>query len=814
MKRNTALACILTTALAASLGLSSAQGEDASPVGEVAPAAAPGGTPPAAYWGDFDGDGLADLFAVHPEGPDRLFRNLGEGGFEEVGEAAGLTGGRSHQALWCDFDLDGWLDVYAVSYAGRSRLWRNRGEGGGFEDATEAAGLQPWTAGELGAQWIDCDADSLPDLYVITDAGDRLYHNLGGGRFEPREIYTRPPGGFGAGFATGGGAAAAAGGGFGVAGQSPAGPHTLASAMNVCVTSIEDQANPGNCVNASSIPTLGMLYPLGNELNIDVSGNVGIGTTTANHRLTVVGDDAKTLRLATSASDSSVTLLARPAGSGLFSIETSSGSNQMAFSTSGAEVMRITAAGDVGVGTGTPGYKLDVAGSIRTSSGGIVFPDSTVQTTAQLVGPQGPIGPQGPQGVQGPQGPTGPQGPQGAQGAQGPQGPQGPVGPQGPPGTSSWVDGSGQVTTDVYVGVGTTSPWGSSLHVKDDVWDRALRLEGSGANGSGAKMLFGNDYGTYISEAEDDAIYVVADNWIGMGPGNVGIHLGSASQATHALTVASPTGDETLRLTGPDGSYGHGARITFGDPGYVYAEEDSDDHLLLRAANGVRIDNSVGGYTSPALLCETADGSGLSSPTIRSRNTSTSQGIALWCETYGTDANAVFTQNGSGSIIKGYSSGLVFEVRNDGRVVAKVVEITGGADLAESFDTGDEVCEPGTVVAIDAENPGQLITSRQAYDRKVAGVVSGAGGVQPGLCLGQDGVADGDTQVAMTGRVFVKCSAENGAIRPGDLLTTAALAGYAMKATDTERSFGAVIGKAMTSLDEGTGLVLVLVNLQ
>jgi len=299
-----------------------------------------------------------------------------------------------------------------------------------------------------------------------------------------------------------------------------------------------------------------------------------------------------------------------------------------------------------------------------------------------------------------------------------------------------------------------------------------------------------------------------------MGPGNVGIHLGSASQATHALTVASPTGDETLRLTGPDGSYGHGARVTFGDPGYVYAEEDSDDHLLIRAANGVRIDNSVGGYTSPALLCETADGSGLSSPTIRSRNTSTSQGIALWCETYGTDANAVFTQNGSGHLIKGYSSGLVFEVRNDGRVVAKVVEITGGADLAESFDTGDEVCEPGTVVAIDAENPGQLITSRQAYDRKVAGVVSGAGGVQPGLCLGQDGVADGDTQVAMTGRVFVKCSAENGAIAPGDLLTTASLAGHAMKATDTERSFGAVIGKAMTSLDEGTGLVLVLVNLQ
>ena len=86
--------------------------------------------------------------------------------------------------------------------------------------------------------------------------------------------------------------------------------------------------------------------------------------------------------------------------------------------------------------------------------------------------------------------------------------------------------------------------------------------------------------------------------------------------------------------------------------------------------------------------------------------------------------------------------------------------------------------------------------------------------MKPGICLGQDGVLDGDTPVAMTGRVYVKCSSENGAIRPGDLLTSAALAGHAMKATDGERSFGSVIGKAMSSLDEETGLVLVLVNLQ
>lgn len=155
------------------------------------------------------------------------------------------------------------------------------------------------------------------------------------------------------------------------------------------------------------------------------------------------------------------------------------------------------------------------------------------------------------------------------------------------------------------------------------------------------------------------------------------------------------------------------------------------------------------------------------------------------------------------------------EVLGASALSVPVLEIRGGADIVEGFDTtNDEVLEPGTVVVIDPETPGALMRATTPYDFKVAGVVSGAGGVQPGLHLGQEHVLDGDTKVAMTGRVYVKCSIENGAIRPGDRLTTAALAGHAMKATDSARSDGAVIGKAMSSLDSGTGLVLVLVNLQ
>ena len=81
--------------------------------------------------------------------------------------------------------------------------------------------------------------------------------------------------------------------------------------------------------------------------------------------------------------------------------------------------------------------------------------------------------------------------------------------------------------------------------------------------------------------------------------------------------------------------------------------------------------------------------------------------------------------------------------------------------------------------------------------------------------MGQAGsVADGEHPVALSGRVYCWADASGGAIEPGDLLTTSATPGHAMKVTDHARAQGAIIGKAMTSLDRGTGLVLVLVSLQ
>ena len=140
--------------------------------------------------------------------------------------------------------------------------------------------------------------------------------------------------------------------------------------------------------------------------------------------------------------------------------------------------------------------------------------------------------------------------------------------------------------------------------------------------------------------------------------------------------------------------------------------------------------------------------------------------------------------------------------------------IRGGADLAEPFAMSDQGVEPGSVVVIDEEHPGRLKTSTSAYDKRVAGIVSGANGIRPGISMIQEDKLEGGENVALSGRVYVKADTSSGPIKPGDLLTTSSHAGRAMKAADHDQAQGAIIGKAMTRLDEGTGMVLVLVTLQ
>ena len=154
-----------------------------------------------------------------------------------------------------------------------------------------------------------------------------------------------------------------------------------------------------------------------------------------------------------------------------------------------------------------------------------------------------------------------------------------------------------------------------------------------------------------------------------------------------------------------------------------------------------------------------------------------------------------------------------------GTMTANTMQITGGSDLAEPYQiaaSAEVQPLPGMVVAIDPDQTGQMRVSTRAYDHAVGGIISGAGGVHPGVVLRQAGtVADGTQPIDCTGRVWCWCDASaGGAITPGDLLTTSDTPGHAMRVRDYAKARGAIIGKAMSPLKTGKGLVLVLVTLE
>lgn len=141
-----------------------------------------------------------------------------------------------------------------------------------------------------------------------------------------------------------------------------------------------------------------------------------------------------------------------------------------------------------------------------------------------------------------------------------------------------------------------------------------------------------------------------------------------------------------------------------------------------------------------------------------------------------------------------------------------------GADVAEQFDVssrGSEVL-PGSVVVLDDD--GSLTTSVTPYDSRVAGIVSGAGDRAPALVLDRPAIdaAAGPalrSPVAVVGKAWCWSDATEEPIKVGDLLTTSGTEGHAMRASDRLAALGAVIGKALSPLNAGTGHVLVLVGL-
>jgi len=193
-------------------------------------------------------------------------------------------------------------------------------------------------------------------------------------------------------------------------------------------------------------------------------------------------------------------------------------------------------------------------------------------------------------------------------------------------------------------------------------------------------------------------------------------------------------------------------------------------------------------------------------------------GYGIKIGTYGS-ADALNIAENSGNIGIGTTSpSEKLTVRGNVRIESEttglpVVELGEGLDYAEGFDVSESIqISPGNVMIIDPNNPGQLTLSKYPYDSKVAGIVAGANDLGSGVKLG---TGQFDCDVALAGRVYCNVDATYGAISPGDLLTTSPTPGYAMIVKDKDKSHGAILGKAMESLDKGVkGQILVLVTLQ
>jgi hypothetical protein len=203
--------------------------------------------------------------------------------------------------------------------------------------------------------------------------------------------------------------------------------------------------------------------------------------------------------------------------------------------------------------------------------------------------------------------------------------------------------------------------------------------------------------------------------------------------------------------------------------------------------------------------------------------------VAAYQKKTGGKGNAVYAETeGDGDAIAGIqlnpnsqSAGIYAEHRGNrtaGFFKGDVI-VTGdmsfpGQDCAEHF-TVDEgaVANSGTVMALNGS--GVLVPTDQPYEKKVVGVVAGAGEFKSGIVLGK--LEHDDARrlpIALVGKVYCKADASYGAIEVGDLLTSSGTSGHAMRASDPLRAFGSVIGKAMAPLADGLGLIPILIALQ
>jgi hypothetical protein len=427
------------------------------------------------------------------------------------------------------------------------------------------------------------------------------------------------------------------------------------------------------------------------------------------------------------------------------------------------------------------------------------------------------------------------------------------------------VDNADRAAIDQHgrLGVGTTAP-STGIDLYDNANEQVIiriRNTNTGSN-SGERLSFDNENGSlaYIATYDDGypsvpSSMVMANN---RPSGNLRFRTGNADRiyvANNGRVGIGTTDPETgLALSAGGGYYEPAIAIENTDANMEWRILVHDDESL----NLMKIT----GLTFAAACFHSNGDCGINTINTSGRfhiyedrddNSPADPNEALYVEHASENvsrvANIVRTEDAAGAndllqIVTGSGSAadcqfiecqieneVKFKVQGNGDVYTDGDFYNTGADFAEMIEVGSGVAgvEPGDVMVIDTENPRSVLRASQARSTLVAGIYSS----DPGFICSERGwdITDlpldsgsqppalelmaseySEIPLAVVGIVPCKVSAENGPISPGDLLVTSSTPGHAMR--DDGPGVGTVLGKALGSLQSGTGVVKVLVTLQ
>jgi len=315
----------------------------------------------------------------------------------------------------------------------------------------------------------------------------------------------------------------------------------------------------------------------------------------------------------------------------------------------------------------------------------------------------------------------------------------------------------------------------------------------------------------------------LGEQWSGdSGPGGNGLRVENTRVDSYGVTGVAHNGPSASGVLGWSIS-GNGVEGSSDNGTGVWAHSANGPGLFAHSDNSHSI--YVDGSGSAGVYVSSAGTSGVyvGSATYAGVAVYSAGMMAMWVHSAAQDGILVETAGWDGVHVTGpvggvyYGSGKKgdedFAVLNTGEVRSKVGFAAPTHGFAEKMavEGAEAAYEPGDVLVASATGQGTVALSSAAYSRAVIGVYSTSPAYVGGQAVPKDQPAGG-VSVTILGMVLCKVSAENGPIRPGDLLVTSATPGHAMRTDDPP--LGTVLGKALESLDSGAGQILVLVTLQ